>query len=295
MADTMRQKFDRGVSLLSWAYQEEESIVPFLERAHALMEECVDDFEIVLIEDGSTDRTLELACAFAQAHPRVRVLPNERNLNVGLSSRRAIKEARKEYLFWQTTDWGYDISELRDYLELLKTYDIVQGVRVKPVEVRVRLLRPIVAVLRLLGMKHLTRRSDTVPKALVSVVNYLVVRFFFRMPLSDFQNVTFYPAEWIQSVTLEARSSFANPEGLIKSFWNGMTIKEVPLSFIPRGEGSAKGTRVRAIVASVTDILRLWFKWVVLRKRGKIHKGTVYRIDGRVMPCGASHTSMGSE
>lgn len=271
-------KFDRGVSLLCWAYNEEDSIEEFLEKATQLMDACVEDYEIVLIDDGSTDRTYELAENFRKKNPKLKVFQNERNLNVGISSQRAIQRASKEFLFWQTIDWCYDISNLREYLEYLKTYDIVQGVRREPVAVKLRLLKPFAGLLKLFGMKHLTRRSDTVQKAIVSVINFLLIRFLFRVPLSDFQNVTFYPSKWIQSVKYEAKSSFANPEGLIKSYWNGMTIKEVPISFIARSEGTAKGTRLKAITRSVRDILSLWFRWVMLGRRGSIKKGKIYRL-----------------
>ena len=272
-------KFDHGVSLLCWAYNEEDSIGEYLQRATDLMETTVEDYEIVLIDDGSVDNTYAVAKAFQEKHPRLKIFQNECNLNVGISSRRAIQRASKEFLFWQTIDWCYDITNLRLYLEYLKTYDIVQGVRRKPVAVRIKFLKPFAAFLRLFGMKHLTRRSDTVQKAFVSIINYLLIRLLFNIPLSDFQNVTFYPAKWIQSVNYEAKSSFANPEGLIKSYWNGMSIKEVPINFIPREKGAAKGTRIKAIMNSVKDILSLWFKWVVFGGRGHIKKGKIYRID----------------
>lgn len=272
-------KFDMSVSLLCWAYNEEDSIGEYLERAARLMDATVDDYEIILIEDGSTDRTYEIAAEFQKKNQRLKIFRNERNLNVGISSQRAIMKASKEFLFWQTIDWSYDISDLRMHLEHLKEYDIVQGVRRKPVDVRIRFFKPFALMLKLFGIKHLTRRSDTVSKAIISVINYMLIRLLFRVPLSDFQNITFYPANWIQSVKYESKSSFANPEGLIKSYWNGKTIKEVPINFISRSEGEPKGTKPKAIINSVMDIIELWFKWIVLGKRGLIRKGRVYRLD----------------
>jgi len=274
-------KFDHSVSLLGWAYNEEASIGVYLERATQLMEETVEDYEIILIDDGSTDRTYEIAMSFQKKNPRTKIFQNECNLNVGISSQRAIQMASKEFLFWQTIDWSYDIAKLRDYLEYLKEHDIVQGVRRKPVKVRIKLLKPVVALFRLFGIKHITRRSDTISKAVVSLVNYLLIRLLFRVPLSDYQNVTFYPTSWIQSVKYESKSSFTNPEGLIKSYWAGKSIKEVPINFIPRSQGEAKGTRIKSIMASVKDILTLWFKWIALGKRGRIQKGTIYRLGSR--------------
>ena len=270
-------KFKHSVSLLCWAYNEEESIEEFLEKATKMMEQTVDDYEIVLVEDGSTDSTYKIAKTFQTRNPKLKVYKNKKNLNTGISSRRAIKKATKEYCFWQTVDWGYDLKNLRQYLEYLKDYDIVQGVRRNPVKVRIGILKPFVALLKLFGMKHLTRRSDTIYKAIISLINYILIRVLFRVPLSDFQNVTFYSSKWLQSINFEAIGPFANPEGLIKSYWSGMSIKEVPISFIPREKGVATGTRFNSIIRSIYDIIRLWFKWVILRKRGRISKGRIDR------------------
>ncbi len=276
--EQLKDKFDRSVSLVCWAYNEEASIEEFLRKASSLMDSAVEDYEIILIDDGSADKTYEIAREFQEQNPRLRIFRNKRNLNVGISGPSAIRKASKEILFWQTVDWCYDISNLRIFLEYLKKYDIVQGVRRKPVKVKVKFLKPFAGLLKLFGIKHLTRRSDTISKAIVSIINYSLIRTLFLIPLSDFQNVTFYPTEWIQSIKFEAKSSFFNPEGLIKSYWNGMSIKEVPINFIPRSKGRAKGTRLKAIANSVTDIFSLWLKWVVRGRREFIKKGQVYRL-----------------
>ena len=268
---TSLPKFNRSVSLLCWAYNEEDSIQGYLEKATRLMESSVEDYEIVLIDDGSTDRTYEFAEGFRQNHPRLKIFRNERNLNVGISSQRAIQRASKEFLFWQTIDWCYDISNLRSCLEYLRTFDIVQGVRSQSTEQRG-------GVLKQRAGNYFTRRSDTVQKAIVSLINYFLIRLLFRVPLSDFQNVTFYPTQWVQSIEYESKSSFANPEGLIKSYWREKLIKEVPIDFIPRAKGKAKGTKLKAIISSVTDIFKLWWMWVVTGKRGKIRKGKIFGV-----------------
>jgi glycosyltransferase involved in cell wall biosynthesis len=260
---------------LCWAYNEEASIAEYLLKASRLMDSTVEDYEIILIDDGSTDQTYEIARSFQKDNPRLKLFQNGRNLGSGSSSRTAIQKASKEFLFWQTIDWSYDISNLRTFLEYLRTYDIVQGVRIRSVGGNQAVLKPLLCIRQLLSIQHLSRRSDTIRKGFVSVVNYVLIRLLFRVPLSDFQNVTFYPTKWIQSVQFEAKSSFVNPEGLIKSYWSGMTIKEVHISFLPRKQGISKGTRIRAIKASIYDIFRLWFKWIILGRRGRIKKGKI--------------------
>ncbi len=278
-ADIPTGKFERSVSMVCWAYNEEELILEYLERATTLMDSVSDDYEIVLVDDGSTDETNAIATRFQKINPRLRIYRNEKNLNVGLSGIRAIKLATKEYLFWQTVDWSYDISGLRRNLEYLKEYDIVQGVRRRPVHVKSRIARPIKAVIHLFGIEHITKRSDTIFKAVVSVVNYILIRLMFRTPISDFQNITIYPTKWVQSIKFDSVTSFFNPEALIKSYWSGKSIREVPVSFIPRSKGVAKGTRFNAIVAHIYDLVTLWFKWVALDKSLFRNRGKICRLD----------------
>lgn len=270
--------FDKSVSLLCWAYNEEECIGEFLLRIHALLTETVTTFEIVVIDDCSTDRTYEIVRDLKQIIPQISLYKNETNRNVGYSYHRAIREAKMEYLFCQTVDWSYDITLLRTFLELLKTYDVVAGVRRAPVRQRSGISRLIGTTYLLFG-RHMTKRSDTIGKAFVSICNYITIRILFRLPLSDFQNIVFYNAKFVQSLEMEAESSFANPELLLKSYWRGARIKEVPISFIPRTKGQAKGTKLKSILKSVRDVLRYWFKWIVLGGRGSVTKGTIIRLN----------------
>lgn len=273
--------FDKGVSLVCWAYNEEASIQEFLDAAVKLLNSSVKDYEIVLVDDGSTDSMYDIIKKFQESNPRLKIVKNERNMNVGESIVRAVRNASKEFMFWQTIDWSYDISDLRVFLEYLKDYDIVQGVRRKPNEIKVQFLKPFIALLDLFGIKHLSKRADTVPKAIVSVINYVTIRILFGVPLSDFQNVTIYSTKWIQSFDIEARSAFTNPECIIRSYWMGASIKEVPINFIPRKKGIAKGSKPSAIMKAATDILHLWFKWVVLGRLGQVKRGKIERLGRR--------------
>ncbi len=119
--------------MIAWGYNEEALIGGFLDRALAILEEAVSDYELILVDDGSTDRTGEIAQAHARKNPRLRVITHERNMNVGPSLKRAMAAARKEFVFWQTVDWSYDLTHLRLFLELLKHFDVVVGVRPVPI------------------------------------------------------------------------------------------------------------------------------------------------------------------
>lgn len=271
---TKMDKRDNSVSLLAWVYNEEELIGEFLDRAIGLLEGSVVDFEIVVVDDGSTDRTPEILEMYSRGESRLRIVTHPRNLNVGWAMRTAIGSAKKECLFWQTVDWSYDLGNVRLYLDLLKHYDVVQGVRL-PREGR---LDRIPVLRRIVSIRF---RSDTAAKAIISLVNYYVLRLLFGVPLRDFQNVTFYPTRLVQSLNIEGRTGFVNPEMLIKAYAGGARVVEVPITFIPRVKGRAKGTRIRSVLRTVWDIVRNWIRWGIgLRVKMLIHgRGRIDHMD----------------
>ena len=61
----------------------------------------------------------------------------------------------------------------------------------------------------LFRVEHITKRSDTIAKAIVSITNYLLIRLLFRVPLSDYQNVCIYPVRFLVEHPVEAKSSDA--------------------------------------------------------------------------------------
>jgi len=244
--------------MLGWAYNEEENIRAYIERAQAFLCSVSDDFELILIDDGSSDRTVEIATRYQQTRPWLRIYANDRNRGSGYNTKRAVSLARKEYLFWQTVDWSYDITVLGQNLDQLRHVDVLQGVR-----------------LNSLSLRGLRTRSDNPWKAFISMTNYLLVRLLFRLPLNDYQNVTVYPTSLIQSIELETESAFTNPECLLKAWWKGARIQEIPVPFCRRQRGEAKGTRLRVVWASLKDVVAWWWRWIVLGRRPDKGRGQV--------------------
>lgn len=248
-----------SLSMLGWALNEEANIGAYIERAGRLLDAVADDYELIVIDDGSTDRTWEIVTEHQRTRPWLKPWKNDRNRGSGFNTKRAISLATKDYLFWQTVDWAYEISHLVYALNDLSTVEVLQGVRRDTTSARALV----------------DRRSDTAYKGLVSIVNYQLIRALFRLPLGDYQNVTVYPRALIQSVTLETESAFTNPECLLKTWWRGASFKEVPVPFVKRERGRGTGTRPRAIFAAIADIFYWWTQWVVLNRRRDRGRGRV--------------------
>lgn len=257
LPDARRVPF--SLSMLGWALDEEESVGTYIDRAGVLLAALTDEYELILIDDGSTDRTWAIVTEYQRTRPWLKPIRNDRNRGSGYNTKRAISAATKDYVFWQTVDWAYDIRHLLGALNELQSVDVLQGVRVDTTSAR--------------GLVE--HRSDSAYKGLVSVVNYWLIRILFRLPLADYQNVTVYPRALIQSVKLETESAFTNPECLLKTWWRGATFKQVPVPFVKRQHGRGKGTRPAAVVAAVTDILYWWMQWMVLRRLADRAQGRI--------------------
>ena len=105
-----------SLSMLGWALNEEASIAAYIDRAGAFLAALTEDFELILIDDGSTDRTWEIAAECQRTRPWLKLYRNDRNRGSGYNTKRAISLATKDYVFWQTVDWAYDIRYLAQAL-----------------------------------------------------------------------------------------------------------------------------------------------------------------------------------
>jgi glycosyltransferase involved in cell wall biosynthesis len=241
-------RFRPAISMLGWALNEEDNLVEYVQRAEVFLRSVSDDYELVLIDDGSTDRTWALANELRATRPWLTLLKNDRNRGPGYCYRRGIGSAAKVYFMAQTVDWAYDIDAFRPVMDQLRTYDILQGVRVGE-----------------FSLGALRRRSDSLYKGIVSLTNYTLIRVLFQLPFADFQNVTICPVRLAKAVPLESEGSFTNPEVMMKLYWGGASFLQVPVLFQKRGRGKGTGTRVGAIVKSIGEIVRSWWQWIVLR------------------------------
>lgn len=265
-------KLAHSVSLVCYGYNEEESIADFFNKAVATLDAVATDFEIVFIDDCSTDRTWEIAQDFARKDARIRVYRNDRNRNIGYSFKRGVSLAGKEYLFWQTIDWSYDLTDLRIFLELLEHFGVVIGVR--PVPIRLLAYIPVVR-----SIYRVRRRSDNFTRAMVSLANYYVLRILFGMKVHDFQNIQFHRTKELQSSELRGESSFLGVEMMIRARSRGLNLIEVPIRFIPRAKGVSKGIRLTAIWKSLRDIARNWIAWGWrFRLEGRGSHGRIFRL-----------------
>lgn len=233
--------FSHSVTMVVCALNEEELIEEFLEKSVRDLSHVCKDWEIILINDGSTDRTSELAHNFARNYPQIRIFDQKVNRGPGACIQIGYYNATKDYLFHNTVDAFFNTEDLVWVLPHLEEHDCLSGYRSD-------------------------LKANNLYQKLLTVCNRGLIRTLFPLKLQAYQTVQFHPTALFKQIRVEGRSSFVSAELLIKAFYLGYSIGEIEVIFHPRTKGKAKGGGIRHVLRSIKDIVKFWFLWVVLKR-----------------------------
>lgn len=225
----------QGLSVILPAFNEQESLRLAVTRVMATLDDLVDDFELIVVDDGSTDRTGELTVELLEEHPaRLRVLRHVRNRGYGAAIRSGFEAAVMELVFYTDADNQFDVSDLAHFLPLIKEYDVVVGFRVY--------------------------RYDTVVRSMLSWIYNLIVRILFRVKVRDVDCAfKLFRREVIEAITIETDDFFVDAELVAKARrWN-FRLLEKGVRHYPRQAGE---TTVRAshIPETLRRIAVMWWR-----------------------------------
>lgn len=112
-------------------YNEEGNIRKVVGQAVEVLSSRCDEFEVIIVNDGSSDRTREIAEEFSKNDNRIRVVNHEKNLGYGAALRSGLVACKHEIIFQSDGDNQYNLSEIDLLLPYINDYDFVIGYRIK--------------------------------------------------------------------------------------------------------------------------------------------------------------------
>ncbi len=223
------------LSIFFPAHNEEENIAATITSATRVAEQSpyISAYEIIIIDDGSTDRTALFAREIAQTNPNVRVISHAQNKGYGAALKTGLAAARMDYVFFTDADLQFDIVELQNLLVHLPTYDVVIGYRAP--------------------------RQDPWMRLLNARGWNILNRLFFGLRVRDIDCAfKIFKRELVQNIELSSEGAMINAEMLIKLKRDNVRIKEVPVSHLPRKAGSATGAKPSVIFRAVREMVTLY-------------------------------------
>jgi glycosyltransferase involved in cell wall biosynthesis len=227
------------------AFNEEENVAQTVERALADIGPLVPSIEVLIIDDGSTDRTPEMADALAAADPRVRV-HHQQNLGYGGALRAGFDHARGDLICFSDGDLQFDLSEMRLLLERLADSR-------RPVDV-------------VIGWRR--KRRDPPHRIFIAKTYNAIVSLLFGLRVRDIDcAMKLFRREVFDGLRLDAISPFLSAELLIKLRARGERIAQLGVTHYPRAAGTNTGASFQKILRTFRDIGKLrWALWTNRRE-----------------------------
>lgn len=223
----------QAMSIVLPAFNEDENLEVVVDRALETLPGLIDEFEVIIVNDGSTDETGEVARRLIERHhPVVRLAEHERNRGYGAALRTGFALARFELVFYTDSDNQFDLRDLRHFLPLIDEYDLIVGFRVY--------------------------RYDSVLRSLLSWIYNRVVRVLFRVHVRDVDCAyKLFRREVLEKIVIESTDFFVDAELVAKARrWN-FRLLEKGVRHYPRMAGE---TTVHAsdIPATLKRIALMW-------------------------------------
>jgi len=225
----------KGLSAFFPAYNEEGNVERMCDSLRAVLPQVAEDFEIIIVNDGSKDRTREIADRLAQEHDRIRAVHHERNLGYGAAIRSGIQACQKEYLFFTDGDNQFDVSQLSTLVPLISDYDGVIGFR-------------------------LNRQDPCIRKLNAWAWNRLV-RLMLGLKVKDIDCAfKLFRRGIFDRVYLEYTGAMISTEMLVKIAKHGYKIREVGVLHSPRLAGKQTGANLRVILRAFSELFVFYKK-----------------------------------
>jgi glycosyltransferase involved in cell wall biosynthesis len=225
-----------SLSVILPAYNEAQMIVRTVSTVREVLSAWGKDFEIIVVNDGSTDQTGEIIAALAARDPRIRFVNHPVNQGYGAALVSGFAAATKELTFFMDADGQFDIRDLRTFFLFIERYDAVIGYRLNRQDSWTRKLNARgwgLLIGRVLGIH--VRDVDCA----------------FKLLHTDF----------LRQHPLETRGAMINAELLYSLTQAGGTYKELAVHHLPRQAGRATGAKLSVILRAFRELFAYAHKW----------------------------------
>ncbi len=224
------------ISLILPAWNEADVIATAIAEADAALSQITNDYEIIVVDDGSTDETARIVLELAGNDPRVRLVQHTPNQGYGAAIRSGFAAATKSLISFTDADCQFDLNELDRFVLLSSHYDIVCGYRID--------------------------RKDSALRCFYSKVYNVLVRLLLGTGVRDVDcALKVFHRDVAKKLRITGNGFLVNSEMLVQARQLGYSICEVGVSHRPRtlGESTVSVQHIPRVLASLA---RYWWNEV---------------------------------
>ena len=241
-----------GLSVFFPAYNDGGTIASLVIRAVQVATRLTPDFEVIVVNDGSSDATKDIADELARTYPQVRAIHHPRNRGYGGALRTGFAAATKDLVAYTDGDGQYDPSELEAlWQRLTPDVDVVTGYKIS--------------------------RSDPWHRIVIGRVYHWTVKVLFRLRVRDVDcDFRLIRREVFDRVKLERDTGVICLEMMRKMQDAGLRIEEIPVHHYHRAHGQSQFFNFKRVFWTGVDVLKLWVHLVVLG-RGRLTSAVLFK------------------
>jgi len=231
-----------SISAFFPCYNDERTIAGLVRETEAQLRCATDDYEIIVVNDGSRDGSARVLAELAQEMPRLRVITHETNRGYGGALRSGFAAATKDLVFYTDGDGQYDVKEIPIMLALLvDDTDFVNGMKMT--------------------------RSDPAYRVFIGNLHKFVTRWAFWLPIDDVDcDYRLLRRSVLEHVDLQSNSGSICVELVKRAQRAGAQFRQVSVRHYSRQFGSSQFFRPGRILKTYADLAGMWLGLMLLRR-----------------------------
>lgn len=216
-------------------WNEEKNIESVVKKAIPVAEKVAEKWEILMIDDGSSDKTLEIAQKLAKKDSRLKVISHNPNRGYGAALKEGFKNAKYDLIVFNDGDGQFDFSEVTRFLDKIDGVDVVIGYRKKRID------HP---------FRHLLMN-------LLKIWDFVFFHFYFRDIDCGFK---LFKKEALKKILpLKSEGAMVTTEILARAKRKKLQFSQVEVSHYPRKYGTETGGNLRVIIRAILESFILWY------------------------------------
>ena len=231
-----------SLSVFFPAYNDAPALPELIRKTFAVLETHVADYEVIVVNDGSRDRTGEVLEDLRRANaPYLRVVTHEENRGYGGALRSGFAAATRDWVFYTDGDGQYDPGELPRLLELVgPATGLVNGYKLE--------------------------RRDPAHRVWIGSTYNFCARLLFRIRIRDIDcDYRLIRRDLLERIRLTSTSGTICVELVRKLELTGCGVAETGVHHYPRLHGRSQFFRVKALAKTLVELVRLWIRVVILK------------------------------